>query len=264
MNMTESIPDYKKLYRQQNEFMLRMARYLKLTLLETLKNGYSFLYSADHQFSEAERERITKVFESIHPVMDQVNNFQDLTEILMDRKAVVFSVVNLRRPVNSILNSCRQLAGAHPKINFETEIPSELPVVKVDSHRFPQLVVNLIDNAFKFTEAGIVCLRVTPSENEVLFQVQDSGIGISTEKYDLVFEPFQSALEDLDDLRAGFGLGLPIAKYLVESHGGRLWFESELGRGTSFFFTLPVDKTGQENSGITKPITSAKISKNAP
>jgi signal transduction histidine kinase len=254
MNMPETIPDYEKLYRQQNEFMLRLARYLKLALLETLKTGYSFLYSADHQFSEAEKERITKVFESIHPIMDQVNNFQDLTEILVDRKTVIFSVVNLRRPVNSILNSCKQLAAAHPKIKFETEIPQELPVVKVDSHRFPQLVVNVIDNAFKFTEDGVVRLRVIPSRCEVLFQIQDTGIGIRAENYASVFEPFQTALENPDDPRAGFGLGLPISKYLVESHGGKIWFESEFGKGTSFFFTLPVDRDGQENSDITKPL----------
>ena len=153
------------------------------------------------------------------------------------------------------------MAEAHPKINFETEIPQELPVVKVDSHRFPQLVVNLIDNAFKFTEAGKVCLRVIPSENEVLFQVQDSGIGIPAEKSDLVFEPFQSALENPDDPRAGFGLGLPIAKYLAESHGGKIWFESEFGKGTSFFFILPVDQSGQENSDITKPLPPPKLAK---
>jgi signal transduction histidine kinase len=259
--MLETTPNYEKLYRQQNEFMLRLACYLKLALLDTLKNGYSFLYSADHQFSEAEKERITRVFETIHPIMEQVNNFQDLTEILMDRKTVIFSVVNLRRSVNSILNSCRQLAGAYPQIIFEPDIPQELPVVKVDSHRFPQLVVNLIDNAFKFTEAGTVCLRVTPSENEILFQVQDSGIGIPAEKYDLVFEPFQTAIENPDDPRAGFGLGLPIAKYLVESHGGKIWFESQLGKGTSFFFTLPVHKDGQETSDITKPLPLPAVGK---
>lgn len=261
MIMPDTVPDYEKLYRQQSEFMLRMARYLKLALLETLKNGYSFLYSADHQFSEAEKERITKVFESIHPVMDQVNNFQDLTEILMDRKTVVFSVVNLRRPLNSILNSCKPLVAAHPKINLELEIPQTLPVVKVDSHRFPQIVVNLIDNAFKFTEAGTVHLRVIPSGHEVLFQVKDSGIGIRDENFDLVFEPFQNALENPDDPRAGFGLGLPIAKYLVECHGGKLWFESEFGMGTSFFFSIPVEQGGQEDSDITKPLPLPAVRK---
>jgi signal transduction histidine kinase len=259
--MPESTSDYEKLYRQQNEFMLRLARYLKLAMLDTLKNGYSFLYSADHQLSEAEKARITRVFESIHPIMDQVNNFQDLTEILMDRKSVIFSVVNLRRPINSILNSCRQLAEAYPKINFETDIPPELPVVKVDSHRFPQLVVNLVENAFKFTEAGFVCLRVTISGAEVLFQIQDSGVGILPEKFDLVFEPFRTALPDPEDPRAGFGLGLPISKYLVEAHGGKIWFESEPGQGTSFFFTLPVAKDGSEKSEITQPLPAAKISK---
>jgi signal transduction histidine kinase len=263
MTMPETTPDYEKLYRQQNEFMLRMARFLKLALLETLKNGYSFLYNADHQLTDSEKERITKIFESIHPIMDQVNDFQDLAEILVDRKTVVFSTVNLRRPINSILSSCKPLIAAHPEIAFETEIPNELPIVKVDSHRFPQLVMNLIENAFKFTEMGVVCLKVTYSEQEVLFQVQDGGIGISPEKYGLVLEPFQSALEDPDDPRAGFGLGLPITRYLVECHGGRLWFESEYGKGTSFFFTLPVEQSRQEESSITQPICSPKLAESS-
>jgi two-component system, sensor histidine kinase ChiS len=263
MTMPNTTPDYEKLYRQQNEFMLRMARYLKLALLETLKNGYSFLYNADSQLSDSEKGRITKIFETIHPIMDQVNEFQDLAEILTDRKAVLFSTVNLRRPLNSILSSCKPLIAARPEINFETEIPADLPTVKVDSHRFPQIVINLINNACKFTEAGVVLLRVIPSGQEVLFQVQDNGIGISAEKCHLVFEPFQSALEDSDDPRAGFGLGLPIAKYLVECHGGKLWFESELGKGTSFFFTLPVEQSKQEDSGITQPICSPKLAESS-
>jgi signal transduction histidine kinase len=257
MNMPETIPDYEKLYRQQNEFMVRMARYLKLALLETLKNGYSFLYNSDHQMSEAEKQRITKVFETIHPVMDQVNSFQDLAEILTDKKTVVFSTVNLLRPINSILNASKQILANYPEINFQTEIPKELPTVKVDSHRFPQIAFNLIENACKFTGKGIVCLRVIPSKQDVLFQVQDSGMGITAEKHDLVFEPFQTALENADDSRAGFGLGLPIAKYLAESHGGKLWFESEPGKGTTFSFTLPIEQGRPENSEITLPLTLA-------
>jgi two-component system sensor histidine kinase ChiS len=249
--MQETVPDYEKLYRQQNEFLLRLARYLKLALLDTLKNGYSFVYGADHQMSDAQKERITRVLESIHPIMEQVNNFQDLTEILMDRKALVFSSVNLSRPINSILSSCKTLAAAHPQVSLELQIPPVLPLVRVDTHRFPQLVVNLLDNAFKFTEAGSVCLRVIPSTEEILFQIQDSGIGICAGKCALVFEPFQTALENPDDPRAGFGLGLPIARYLVECHGGKLWFESEPGKGTSFFFTLPVDPGGREDQDIT-------------
>jgi signal transduction histidine kinase len=259
--MPEPIPDYEKLYRQQSEFMLRMARYLKLALLETLKNGYSFLYNADHQLSDTEKQQVAKIFETIHPIMDQVNDFQDLAEILVDQKTVVFSIMNLCRPLNSILSSCKPLIAVRPEIIFEMEIPQNLPTVKVDSHRFPQIVINLIDNAYKFTEAGFVRMCVTPSDDEVLFQIQDSGIGIPAEKAHLVFEPFQSAMENQEDPRFGFGLGLPIAKYLVECHGGRIWFESELGKGTSFFFTLPVEKSGQDDSGITQPITPAKISK---
>jgi signal transduction histidine kinase len=256
--MPDNIPDYEKLYRQQNEFMLRMARYLKLALLETLKSWYSFLYNTDHHLSVSEKERITKIFETVHPILDQVNEFQDMAEILVDRKTVLFSTVNLSRPLHSILNSSKQLLAAYPNISLETEIPGNLPVVKVDSHRFPQIVLNLIHNACKFSGAGVVCLRVIPSENEVLFQVQDSGIGISTEKYNLVFEPFQTALENPDDPRAGFGLGLPIARYLVECHGGKIWFESQPGKGTTFSFTLPVDKGGQENSSITLSLPSTK------
>lgn len=252
--MSENLPDYERLYRQQSEFMLHMASYLKLALLDTLKNWYSFLYNTDHQLSLSEKERITKIFETLHPILDQVNDFQDLAEILVDRKTVLFSTVNLSRPINSILSGCKLLLAAHPQITLEIEIPKNLPVVKVDSHRFPQIIINLIDNACKFSEAGVVCLRVIPSENDVLFQVKDSGIGICAEKFDLVFEPFQTALENPDDPRAGFGLGLPIAKYLVECHGGKIWFESESGMGTTFSFTLPVNKAGQENSSITAPL----------
>jgi signal transduction histidine kinase len=209
--------------------------------------------------SDLERQRITKVFEGIHPVMDQVNSFQDLAEILTDKKSVVFSTVNLARPINSILNTCKQTLAHYPGIDFQTEIPKELPTVKVDSHRFPQIANNLFENACKFTGKGAVCLRVVPSGNEILFQIEDNGIGIAKEKYELVFEPFQTALENPNDSRVGFCLGLPIAKYLAEVHGGKLWFKSELGKGTIFSFTLPVAEASQEDFSITQPLPIPKV-----
>ena len=107
-----------------------------------------------------------------------------------------------------------------------------------DHHRVQQVLSNLIGNAMKFTPAGgMVTFRADAQGDHVLFTVADTGPGIPKEHLKDIFNPYWQAKRAE---RLGAGLGLPIAKGIVESHGGRIWVESEPGKGTKFYFTLPV------------------------
>jgi signal transduction histidine kinase len=113
-----------------------------------------------------------------------------------------------------------------------------MPPVYADRHRVLQVLSNLIGNAMKFTPAGgMITYRAEQQRTEVLFTVADNGPGIPKENLGDIFNPYWQAKRTA---RLGAGLGLPIAKGIVESHGGRIWVESEPGKGTKFFFTLPV------------------------
>jgi two-component system phosphate regulon sensor histidine kinase PhoR len=118
------------------------------------------------------------------------------------------------------------------------ECPEDLPLVLADAARVQQVVVNLLHNAIKFTSPeGKIAIKAQPYNGTVLFSVQDSGIGLSREDLPRIFERFYKA--DRARATSGTGLGLAIARHLVEAHGGKIWAESELGKGSTFFFTIP-------------------------
>jgi signal transduction histidine kinase len=111
-----------------------------------------------------------------------------------------------------------------------------------------QVLLNLLGNALKFTEAGEVTVRVTTADDAFLVAVSDSGPGISEADQEKIFEEFQQADSSSTKQKSGTGLGLAIAKRIIEMHGGRIWVESSLGKGSTFWFTLPVRVDRQRGS----------------
>jgi signal transduction histidine kinase/CheY-like chemotaxis protein/CHASE3 domain sensor protein/outer membrane murein-binding lipoprotein Lpp len=119
------------------------------------------------------------------------------------------------------------------------DVKDNLPEVTGDQDKLIQVVINLISNAVKFTQEGSVTCRALRIKNEIVVSVIDTGFGIAEEDQAAVFEKFKQVGDTLTDKPKGTGLGLPICKEIVEHHGGRIWVESELGKGSNFSFTLP-------------------------
>lgn len=130
------------------------------------------------------------------------------------------------------------------------DIKEGMPSVKGDNDKLIQTVINLISNAVKFTNEGSVTCRAIKTESGITVSVIDTGIGIATEDSGKVFEKFKQVGDTLTDRPKGTGLGLPICKQIVEHHGGRIWVESEPGKGSSFNFTLPI--TEESDQAINK------------
>jgi signal transduction histidine kinase len=127
--------------------------------------------------------------------------------------------------------------AAAARVTMVYECRDALPPVHADRHRVMQVLSNLIGNSLKFTPpAGTITVRAEPRDGSVLFSVSDTGPGIPQEHLSDIFSPYWQAKRTE---RMGAGLGLPIAKGIVEAHGGRIWAESEPGAGTQFYFTLP-------------------------
>jgi len=125
-------------------------------------------------------------------------------------------------------------------IALERDIEADLPELVGDGDRLMQVMINLLSNAVKFTDAGRVTCRAIRSARGVRISVMDSGAGIAPEHHEAVFEKFRQIGDVLSDKPQGTGLGLPICKEIVEHHGGRIWVESELGKGSTFIFEIPV------------------------
>jgi signal transduction histidine kinase/ligand-binding sensor domain-containing protein len=128
-------------------------------------------------------------------------------------------------------------------LKFVKYLDGELPEITGDRDKLIQVVINLISNAVKFTQKGSVTCRAERKDSEIVISVSDTGIGISAEDQPKVFEKFMQVGDTLTDKPKGTGLGLSICKEIVEHHGGRIWVESEIGKGSTFSFALPVKKS---------------------
>jgi signal transduction histidine kinase len=149
-----------------------------------------------------------------------------------------------------ILGTCLQitpmLRGKRQKLS--TDMPDSLPIVNGDGQRLEQVMLNLMTNAAKFTpEEGHILVRVRDEDASLIVAVQDDGIGIAREELPRLFKPY-SRLSSDRQRHPGLGLGLALAKQVVELHGGKIWVESEPGKGSTFSFSLPrypVRRSGQ-------------------
>jgi signal transduction histidine kinase len=122
------------------------------------------------------------------------------------------------------------------KQSLAVELPASLPPVKSHRQYLEQILLNLLTNASKFTpQGGKISISTSQSDKSLVIQVADNGIGIPADKQELIFQPYYQV-----NSSKGSGLGLAITKFLVELHGGRVWLESVSGRGSSFFFSLPL------------------------
>jgi signal transduction histidine kinase len=120
-----------------------------------------------------------------------------------------------------------------------TELPDSLPIIHGDGQRLEQVLLNLMNNATKFTpDGGKITVRVRKQDTGLVVEVQDDGIGIARDQQDRLFKPYSRLYADRQR-HPGLGLGLALSKQVVELHGGKIWVESESGKGSTFFFFLP-------------------------
>jgi signal transduction histidine kinase len=155
--------------------------------------------------------------------------------VVLDRtetapEAIVYPVIEMTSPLSRLKNQ-----------NLEVEIGPDLPKLMADAHRLEQVLTNMVSNAIKYTPPGGTIRTVVSQEgSSIRFAVSDSGRGIPREDLDRVFDPFFRVPQQSNDRTPGTGLGLALAKSLVELHGGSIWADSAPTQGSTFFFTIPL------------------------
>jgi signal transduction histidine kinase len=168
----------------------------------------------------------------------------DISKIQADKLSLYIEEdVNLNDEIKAVVDMAepllqKQNAALEQPIRFIQDADYDLPLTACDRRRIRQVLLNLLSNAIKFTAQGSITLSAKKKGDEYIFAVMDTGLGIPQEMQARIFEPFVQATSDIKHLQ-GTGLGLPISRSLVEAHGGELWVESNMGEGTTFFFTLP-------------------------
>jgi K+-sensing histidine kinase KdpD/DNA-binding response OmpR family regulator len=184
----------------------------------------------------AEGERLTTL----------INNVLDLAKI--EAGKIEWNLETLKVP--EIIERATAATAAlfeGKSLKLRTDLEADLPEIVGDQDKLIQVVINIISNAVKFTDKGSVTCRAKQRNGEIVVSVIDTGAGIAKEDQPKVFEKFKQVGDTLTNRPKGTGLGLPICKEIVEHHGGRIWVESELGKGSTFSFTLPIkDKAARD------------------
>ena len=148
-----------------------------------------------------------------------------------------YATVNIAALVEKCISFQRSYSDKHQLV---TDIPESLPQIEVDKDKLDQIITNLISNAIKYSpNGGTITTRVRDEGDKLRFSVSDQGLGIPTEHMDKVFQRFHRVHSGDSQRVSGTGIGLFLVKNLVQAHGGAIWVESEMGKGSTFFFTLP-------------------------
>ena len=171
----------------------------------------------------------------------------DVTRIEEGRYIYQPVFTELETVVDFVLKSQKELLK-RKKLSLEFKKPkTKLPKVAIDVERIRLVVQNLLDNAIHYTpEGGKITVGLKETEKEVEFRIQDTGIGIPQDQQKRIFTKFFRSVTAIRLETEGSGLGLFLAKNIIEAHGGKIWFESQEGKGSTFYFSLPVKKQFEE------------------
>jgi signal transduction histidine kinase len=223
----------------KSQFLANMSHELRTPLNAIL--GYTELI-VDGIYGEVPgkiRDVMERVQKSGRHLLALINDVLDLSKIEAGQLVLSLKDYSFRDMVHTVISATESLA-AEKGLNLKLEVEADLPVALGDERRIAQVLLNLLGNAIKFTEKGELRVGAARSDGMFIVSVTDTGPGIAEFEQQRIFEEFQQVDSSSTRSKGGTGLGLAIAKRIVEMHGGKLWVESVLGRGSTFFFSIPV------------------------
>jgi signal transduction histidine kinase len=230
--------------RHKSEFLANMSHELRTPLNAVL--GYAEMIQ-DGIYGEVPA-KIQDVLERVQNngrhLLGLINDVLDLSKIEAGQLTLAPTDYSMRELALGVVGATEALA-AEKKLAIAVEVPKDLPAARGDERRITQVLMNLVGNAIKFTEAGSVTIRAKVEGGSFLVAVSDTGVGIADEDRQRIFEEFQQVDSSSTRKKGGTGLGLAISRRIVELHGGRIWVESTPGQGSTFAFTLPLSAEKQ-------------------
>jgi len=223
----------------KSQFLANMSHELRTPLNAIL--GYTELM-ADGAYGEPS-EKTLGVLKRLEAngkhLLGLINDVLDLSKIEAGQLALELSDYSIQDIAQTVRSTLEPLA-ADKKLAFKVEVAPQLPLGRGDGRRLTQVLINLVGNAIKFTDAGEVAIKAEANNGSFHVSVRDTGPGISTADQAKLFQEFQQADNAITRKKGGTGLGLAISKRIIQMHGGKIWVESQPGQGSMFAFTLPV------------------------
>ena len=228
----------------KSQFLANMSHELRTPLNAILGYTELILDSIYGEVPEKAQGVLKRVESNGRHLLGLINDVLDLSKIEAGQLTLSLTDYSMKDVLYSVFSAVEPLA-TEKKLNFKVDSPGELPKGHGDERRLTQVILNLVGNAIKFTDQGDVIIKASASNGSFTVQVKDTGPGISKTDQGKIFEEFQQADNSATKKKGGTGLGLSISRRIVEMHGGRLWVESEIGVGSVFQFTLPIEVLAQ-------------------
>jgi signal transduction histidine kinase len=223
----------------KSQFLANMSHELRTPLNAIL--GYTELM-ADGAYGEPS-EKMLGVLKRLESngrhLLGLINDVLDLSKIEAGQLVLDLADYSLQSVTQTVYSAVEPLA-TDKKLTFQVEVAPNLPPGRGDERRLTQVLLNLVGNAIKFTDAGEVAIKATVADGSFKVAVHDTGPGISPADQAKLFQEFQQADNTITRKKGGTGLGLAISKRIIEMHGGRIWIDSVVGQGSTFSFTVPV------------------------
>ncbi|MCA9977378.1 MAG: GAF domain-containing protein, partial [Anaerolineales bacterium] len=232
----------------KSEFLASMSHELRTPLNSIIGFADVLLEGLDGDLNARMEEDVRLIRDSGAHLRELIGDILDMSKIEAGRMELRYEMINMRQMAQDIMATANPLAQ-EKSLSLQLELTDDVNTVEADRTRIRQVLWNIMGNAIKFTEKGSVTLAMEVEKDELLVAIRDTGIGIKPEDVSIVFEQFRQIDGSLNRRAGGTGLGMPITKKLVELHGGRIWIESIVGVGSTFWFTIPLARN-------TKPVTT--------
>ncbi len=252
----QAVMEMREIDRLKSQFLANMSHELRTPLNSIIGFSRVILKGIDGPVTELQQQDLTAIYNSGQHLLGLINDILDLSKIEAGKMELAFDEVNISDIATSVLSTMSGLVKDRP-IQLKRTIEPNLPTVRADAIRIRQVMINLLSNAAKFTEEGDIMVDVglkrgTTGRNEIQVSVTDTGPGISKQDQEKLFQAFSQVDDSPTRKTGGTGLGLSICQQLINMHGGRIWVDSDVGKGSTFHFTLPLFR--KERDGDTTPI----------
>ncbi len=229
----------RELNRMKSAFISTVSHELRTPLNSIIGFSELLLDQVYGNLNEKQLKHASNIHISGTHLLQLVNDILDLSKIEAGKMEMHIEEFSIRDVLDAAAQMARNLAAGR-QLTVELKVDKNLSTAKADVRMFNQILYNLLSNAVKFTpDGGRVDIGASGADGELQVAVADTGIGIKAEDHERIFQEFQQLESSVSRKYGGTGLGLTLTKKLVEMHGGRIWVESDLGRGSTFRFTLP-------------------------